>query len=223
MNAKGEEPIQVLCNQCQRPTHHDVVASYRQDGDADGGEIWWSDTYRIVRCRGCDSVSIQTAYRHSEELDPETGEMEVATRTYPPRLAGVRQMGSEVFAWLPYDLWRIHDEVVKAFHSEAPILATVGLRAIIEGVCRDKGATGRNLQSKIKQLVADGVLPQQHADFLDLHRQFGNAAVHDLQAPGDSELLALFEIVEQLLKATYEIPYKARLLRRRRDQAAADS
>jgi len=61
-----------------------------------------------------------------------------------------------------------------------PVLAGVGLRALIEAVCRDQGINGGNLEALIGGLATNGILSKAQADILHTHRFLGNAAAHEV-------------------------------------------
>ena len=81
----------------------------------------------------------------------------------------------------------------------------------------DQKATGSNLQEKIDSLVGLGVLPAAHTSLLHLLRDYGNKAAHELSPPQSSEVGSLFGIIDQLLKTTYQLPYEARRVQRKRN------
>jgi hypothetical protein len=76
---------------------------------------------------------------------------------------------------------------------------------LLEGVCDDKRAKGRNLRDKIDSLQR--LLPNKNI-IRNLHhfRFTGNQAVHQLEA--------LIEVMEDLLNFLYELDYKASRLRK---------
>jgi hypothetical protein len=210
---KGQR-LRVPCGKCTANTFHIVQASVDIDGDAYDLSYW--EHYQIVQCQGCDHYSFRLLERNTEdtEFDPETEEVEMVDHVtlFPPRMAGrppLRQL-----LGIPLKVRSIYDETHKALLGKQPILAGVGLRALIEAVCREKNAKGRNLEKRIDSLVELGVLTRDGADILHALRALGNSAAHEVEAQPEANLLVAFDVIENLLNTVYIIPKKAaRLLK----------
>ena len=95
------------------------------------------------------------------------------------------------------------------------ILAGIGIRALVESVCREKDAQGRKLEIKIDDLVTKGVLTHSSAETLHSTRVLGNKSAHELIAATDDELDIAMDIVESLIKTVYVIPQKSKRLSRK--------
>jgi hypothetical protein len=108
---------------------------------------------------------------------------------------------------LPKELAAIYQEVISSFNHELNLLCAVGLRALLEGVCQDKGIKGQNLKQRIEGLKT--LLPENIVDGLHGFRFLGNEAVHELEAPNQYRLKLYIDVVEDLLNYLYELEYKA--------------
>jgi len=206
VNAQTEvrETTKIQCLACDGSTNHDVVASHKSHFGSDemGIDVW--NGYEIAVCRGCGSVSFVHTSACSEDFDPNTGEISSSVTLYPDRLSGRKQIhGDENF---PAKTRRIYSEVIKAMNSSSPLLAAIGLRALIESICLDQAAKGKNLKARISALAALGLLSQRQADILHNHRFMGNKAAHEMEAAPPQELVAALEIAETLLKTIYLLP-----------------
>jgi hypothetical protein len=84
-----------------------------------------------------------------------------------------------------------------------PVLAGIGIRAIVETVCNDKEATGPNLYEKINSLVTLNLITQTEATVLHDLRFMGNEAAHRVKAHKPAELNLAFGVVEHLLNTVY--------------------
>jgi hypothetical protein len=100
----------------------------------------------------------------------------------------------------------VYAEVLKGLNSGTPILAAIGLRAVIESVCNEHGIQGHNLEKRIDGLADAGMLSRAQADLLHKHRFLGNVAAHEVVAPKPTELVAALDIAETLLKTLYVLP-----------------
>jgi hypothetical protein len=78
------------CPTCNSERHSDVLRDYKKVDDADE-TVWTQTDYRILQCRGCQSVFFQEEELFSENMEPvinpQTGEWEqeiVPVITYYP-------------------------------------------------------------------------------------------------------------------------------------------
>jgi hypothetical protein len=203
---------EVVCNRCDTETNHTVCNSVEFNWGND--DIQGRDTHEIIRCLGCDSISFRIASNNSEDVDqddegnlihPDTIEI------YPNRLMG-RSALEDIYS-LPDKVRSIYKETHSALCNGLKILAGVGIRALVEAVCSEKHASGRNLEERIDDLVVKEVLTKLNATILHKTRLLGNEAAHETKAPSDAELDVAFDIVENLLETVYIIPKKAERLK----------
>jgi hypothetical protein len=113
---------------------------------------------------------------------------------------------------LPFSIYQIYQETHDTLCSKKPILAGIGIRAILESVCKVKKVTGANLEKRIDNLVTMGLIASDGADFLHRIRSLGNKAAHEVEAHTEQELAAAMDIVEQLLQAVFVLPLLASTL-----------
>ncbi|MBR8150015.1 DUF4145 domain-containing protein [Burkholderia vietnamiensis] len=224
--------ISVACLQCKRDTKHSIVSSYDGTGSAwdrhEGWSVDWTNNYQLIQCKGCEAVSFRHLSWFSEDSVPETGESGEVERLYPIRAENA--LTAKDFLNVPASLRRIYREVIDAFNNESSTLCAAGLRAIVEGICDERGITDGpvevqakgggtkidrrdDLAGKIAGLAEKGFLTITGAQTLHEHRFMGNAAVHQLDRPPERELKLAIEIVEHIFEHLYEIPYKASTLR----------
>jgi len=93
-------------------------------------------------------------------------------------------------------------------------------RRALEQVCNDKGAIGRSLYSKIKNLYDNGYISADDLNLFNEIRFFGNYGAHpsnDLLGDVTEEDSSLvLELTLHMIRHIYEIPDKLRRLRARR-------
>jgi hypothetical protein len=198
----------LTCAKCLRVTRHKVLQSVDIEGEDLGWDVSYTNNYQIVQCQGCDAISF--CKRHSDSDDVEWDhELEdavpnVTVQLYPSRLAG-RQKLRRAHS-LPREVSRIYDETHAALCSKQPILAGIGIRALVETVCTEKAATGFNLEAKIDNLVAKGVLTSTGAETLHSMRILGNEAAHEVKPHSEETLGLAMDVVEHLLNDVYVLP-----------------
>ena len=203
--------IRVQCITCKNATKHDILFSHDNCDDSEDGDIrmWTSD--QVLKCCGCDEISFRHTYQCTEEINFETGNLELTEMLYPNRVEGRVPMDS--YDEFPPKTRRIYMETLKALNQNAFVLSAIGLRALIESVCVEQKTPGHTLEKRIDELAASGLLSKKQAEFLHAHRFMGNAAAHEMIAPKATELVAALDIAETLLKTIYILPDVAKSLK----------
>lgn len=125
---------------------------------------------------------------------------------YPNRVVGRRELPDARI--LPFPLVGLYQEILSALGGNSLILTGIGIRMLIEAVCKDRKAKGSNLISKIDNLVEQHVLTQDGAQILHRLRFMGNKAAHEAKAYKAEELYAALDVAEHLLSTVYIIPKK---------------
>lgn len=192
----------IYCNRCKLETNHFAHCSYsRRDAEEDG--YWEEMTYALWACAGCDAGTLETAMTSVALRD---GEEQIYDITFfPPRASA--DLPHKIFRKLPRPLRSIYRETVDAYNQQLNLLCAGGLRALIEGICGDKGIKGKNLEARIDGLT--GLLPKNIVDHLHAFRFIGNEALHELAIPKRPDLRMAIEVSEDLLNFLYELDYKA--------------
>lgn len=207
----------IVCMECNRQTSHDILHTEEFSDFSEDSGIHWGASYHTVRCRGCDTISFAEVSWNSEDEDDE-GQPIRTTTLYPSR--AVRKP-IEGFYYLPNKVRSVYKETLAALSNKAPILAAIGIRAVVEAVCADKDSSKVNLEKKIDLLVKKGHLASSQADFLHLQRFMGNSAAHEIEAPDREELDAALDIAESLLKTLYVLPMLAQDMKKSQTQLKA--
>jgi hypothetical protein len=206
------ETYRIACSHCAGKTDHTVMVALQIRGDEEQGD-WsysWCEDYQVMQCMGCKGVCFRLTKSNSEDyVHDENGDTiypeEVSV--FPPRLEGLKGLGEDAYL-LPNQLRRIYDETLKAVSSQAPILAGIGLRALVETICKDNNALGANLSLKIDDLVKLNMLTPAAGAALHKVRALGNAAAHEVKPHTESQLRLALTIVEHLLHSVYILPRK---------------
>lgn len=208
-----EEEIQLPCLRCDTKTYHKVLKSVDEVDQSDW-EMHW-EHHQIVSCLGCRAVSFRKEWGtdnvigEDDEGDPV---YESNEELYPSRVSGRKQI-NYVYE-LPNGIRQVYDETHKAVCGKQPILAGIGIRTIVETVCKDKEANGNYLQAKIDGLVELGVLTTEGAEILHQTRLYGNDSAHGAVPISERNLGLLMDIAENLLINVYILPKRAVVLRK---------
>ncbi|MDD5261324.1 MAG: DUF4145 domain-containing protein [Methylacidiphilales bacterium] len=197
--------MKVICPHCKHETNHEVVAKFGV-GQNQMEDFQWGRAYEIIRCSGCDTISFRIESWSEDDFDPHTGKANVSEELFPLRTTG-REPILHSYEHLPTKINRIYGEVLQALNNGMPILAGVGLRALIEAMCNNHNAKGTGLQEKINAMASMGVLSKMQSDMLHTHRFLGNIAAHEIEAAHPRELIAAIDIAETMIKTLYILPH----------------
>lgn len=213
VNGSCDEVHQIACSRCSGKTSHQVKASYDQNTDYEHrhGVVSFHSAYQIVQCQGCSTISFREASSNSEEWDmDDDGEVfsPVSESLYPSRAEGVKGLGDDTI-WLPSTVSLIYAETIQAIASSFPVLAGIGLRSLVELVCKERAAVGKDLYHKIDGLVDAKVLTPAGAAVLHRIRTLGNSAAHEAKPHTPTQLALALSIVDHLLLEVYVLPKKA--------------
>ncbi len=211
INKSQDEECRIPCRNCHVETRHRVLQSVDISGrEYSRGELYFAydDSYQIVQCQGCDDISFRQVHFNSEDFehDPETDEVVSAAtiNVYPNRVSGRHKLRQAHF--LPFEVSRIYSETHAALCSKQPILAGIGIRALVEAVCQLEEAEGSNLEKKIDSLMTRGILTKAEAEHLHSMRILGNTAAHEVKPHSEIMLSLAMDVVEHLLTTVYILP-----------------
>lgn len=219
---KKPEPLYLACKNCDGNTVHAVLREFQQNQD--GPDVQIFNQYQIVRCGGCEEVSFRSNWQSTEDWyrDPETGEgcLDDHESLYPSRLAGRKELKNADL--LPSKILSLYRETHHALCYRLRILAGIGIRGLIEAVCKEKGAAGKDLNKRIDALVAGGFMSTEGAEILHGARLTGNDAAHDAIEIPEQQLDEAMDVVEHLLIGALILPKKAKTLLSRRAKNPAE-
>lgn len=208
--------VHAPCGYCKNVTRAKVLARVDLDGrEFSGTELvfGWDDTMEVIQCQGCEELMFKKSHVNSEDMYHTHGEdgyegHYVTTEEYFPNPEQDRVAVQDDHL-LPVGLRRIYLETVKALNEDSPVLAGIGIRAIVETICKDKNAEGRGLDQKINSLVEVGVLTPGGAEVLHKVRTLGNRSAHEVEPHNSASLGLAMDVVEHLIQGVYILPHHA--------------
>ena len=80
-----------------------------------------------------------------------SGEMDSTWKTYPRADTARQAMADDHY--LPGKISSIYQEVIGAMNAQLPVLAAIGLWALIEAICRERNIASGNLEKLIDGLA----------------------------------------------------------------------
>ncbi|SDA83193.1 protein of unknown function [Pseudomonas sp. NFPP33] len=201
-----------ICRECSKETTHLIVAAYKESGSQDcggGNNYDWNEVSQIIQCQGCEAVSFRVESTNSEdyEYDYESNSTySIETiKFYPGRSAGLKAIDSYL---LPLNVQEIYKETILAIENEQNILAGIGVRALVETICKDLNAEGKDLYNKINSLREKAIVTKEGVETLHKLRVLGNDAAHEVKKHNHQQLSLAIQIIEHMLDGTYIIPHK---------------
>ncbi len=215
----------IYCNTCKVDTNHELMATHKRDLTQVEYEatrfpqsVFWEEfQYNFWVCRGCDTGTLEESYTNAGMQDPETDGQYWDSVLYPKREQ--TELALKKFGKLDNKLAAIYREIIKATNAGLKIAPAMCLRALLEGICVEKGITDEEawgLEGKLKKLEEKSLLPPNIAESLHSFKFMGDSAAHQLAAPGKDKLLLAIEVMEDLLNFLYEVEYnlttKAKML-----------
>ena len=216
----------VHCNHCSRTTTHKVLHTefvYTPSGedlsDLEDAELTedpdpedWSESYQVLQCAGCETVTVRHESRFWNESTKETSS---TVSFYPARV--FRRVPPWLYR-LPEDLQNLVREIYVALATNSRRLAMMGLRTIIDMVALDKVGDKGTFKAKLDTLVERGHISQAGREHLEAALDAGSAAAHRGHSPSEDDIENSVEIIENLLHATYVLRHAAEGLRRNTPQ-----
>jgi len=211
MAEENKETTGIYCNWCKRHTTHILRARNHRprlvgEGQVEEGGQPADIITSIWTCAGCDSATFEERWIYAEDGD-------MGSRYYPPRSDDIPEESNDriepkQFRQLKPELTQLYEEVIRSFNGNCLLLCSIGLRALVEGTCKDKDVKGKDLKERIDNLLR--LVPNLniiHA--LHAFRFEGNDAAHELRPLAKDNARLFIEFIEDVLKLFYELDDKA--------------
>ncbi len=203
--------FEAACSNCEDKVTHQILEAIDTiwiEGDSSGWE-----SYQIIQCQGCKTLSFckESQLAEFKDIKPDTGE------TFYPRFwdfypdKGDAKNSLTLSHKLPVIVEEIYDEIIHAFNARLFVVASLGIKAMIEGVCRNKRILkGAPLSFKIEGLVDAGHITADGAKILHSLTDMGSKPTFEIMKLDARELRAAIEVIDHLIRGTYLIPELAK-------------
>jgi hypothetical protein len=159
-------PVKGHCPSCGSDRLADVVGHHHSRYDDE--EIWGKIDYRILRCRGCESVYFQKDEIFSEDVDyevnPHTGELEgyiphrITHWPKPPAASErVQPAWASQLLDIDNDLDSLFNEIYVALNNNLRVLSAIGVRTAFDRASELLGVDpAKSFADKLSKLVQLG-------------------------------------------------------------------
>ncbi|MGI2326430.1 DUF4145 domain-containing protein [Planococcus sp. YIM B11945] len=227
---------QVYCSFCEGKRNHYIVLCHEEEAEP-RSDFYWRATFYIVKCAGCDYVAFVRKYGDEDNVqfienqpvwyDEYTvyPEEPKAEDPHDP-FSNFKEIKAKYFHYAPANIKELYKQIVEAFNNQHYILATFGLRALIEGICSElKIKNGylyeidktrklddnnneihtNSLGGRIFGLYEKGHILFPNALILLEIKKVGNNALHDIDIPHFVNLNNMIKILEKIMDDVYEL------------------
>lgn len=212
----------LYCNTCENETNHKFFTEsnreYAEFADEEERHIIFHERfkYKFWVCLGCDTALIQEVYSHSGMRDYEGND--IYEYTYYPERTNVFKREAKKFIHIDENLKSTYNEIIKANNMNLAIVSTMGIRALLEGICivekiDDKKAYALN--KKIELLETESNIPKSITDGLKSLKFIGDDAAHRLIKTSTQNISLAIDLIEALLTQLYESKYDLELKAKR--------
>jgi hypothetical protein len=218
-----DRAIKAHCNKCRGITNSWVRAKHTvkgTDAQALPEPVHWSNSYEVLQCCGCDTLSVRHEHWFSEwdELEhDETGQLRmrpgIKETYYPSPTVRTKptwsdSIGDEV-------LRDVLDELYSALNVGLSVLASVGARTLLDRagyllIGDPKGG----FEGKLSALVTGGFISAQEKESLDAVADAGNASAHRGYTPTTERLGHIVDIIENFLHRAFVLKTAAEEIRK---------
>lgn len=208
------------CNRCQRDTNQEVLHSetfsWEEDIEEHHLRISGTDIYEMLKCLGCDSITLRHTEWFSENFD-EQGKIRPIFYYYPPAISRPEPKWlSELDTILDDEKEFIHDlmkEIYSGLHNNSRRLATMGIRALIEHIMIKKAGDQGSFSKNLESFAAQGFISLSQEDILNTVLEAGHATIHRSYSPTTEDLHTCMDITESIVESVYIHPEKANKLK----------
>jgi Domain of unknown function (DUF4145) len=217
--ATAPEIVKAHCNKCDGERN-----AYRRASHAVNqrdGEISWSDTYDVLECCGCNSISVRHEHWFSEwddfDLDSVTGQPKlipgIKVTSWPPP---TKRRKPEWVDNLDDDVLRgVADEVYQALDAGLIVLASIGTRTLLDrAMFLRVGDPRGGFAAKLDEMVQNGHIGEGEKETLEAITDAGSAAAHRGFAPSANTLTTIVEAVENFLHREFVLKTAAKEVRK---------
>jgi len=189
------------CPRCGPDRIADTVASHQERWFDDEANIGATTNFRILRCRGCETVYFQ---KESWPVEGFPGEHQILgphVSHWPPPVK--RSEPEWTNKLVDATLRNLLREVYGALNAGHRVLAAIGARTALEVAMVLNGAKeASSLKEKREELRDKGVIGEQEFETLFKLVDAGSAAAHRAWMPKPEELTALIDGMEAFLHRT---------------------
>jgi hypothetical protein len=198
------------CNQCGGERQHDVLwtqsVKYVEHNWTEGADHY------VVQCRGCEWISYQVSWWHSDLRD-EDNQVLLDVKSYPPRTVRKKPHWHSDFllemAFKDDHFLHLLDEIYVALQNDSLRLAAMGIRALLESIMIEKCGDQGTFKANLNEFQKLGHISFTQRTAVEPVIEAGHAATHRSFKPEQSDALIALDITENIIESIYVAGQKA--------------
>ncbi len=201
--------VKIFCNNCSGKRNHDNLFHEEVEWSEEIDKEFYisgSNSYDLFRCCGCERVVFRHRSWDSEDIDPETGRPEIYDRYYPPpTFRNLPSWVTELCFITTNDgsIYGLMYEISIALQNDAPRLATMGIRALLEIVMIDSVGDNGSFTANLKAFQEEGYISQKQKKVIEPIIEAGHATIHRSFSPTKKDVVQLMDVTESIIEAIY--------------------
>ena len=205
INVEDLKNTSTECHICGRVTNHKSLVkvslseTHHADDEYENSITEYKD-FSIIQCQGCMEASLKVESCNTDEVDFNTNEPDITIEYYPKRQELVQFENSFL---LPKALNDLYSETITAINNKCLTIAGIGIRGLIETICKEENIVGNNLYEKIENLHQEGKISSDSKEILHSLRRLYNKSAHDSFKPSLQQLQLSLDVIELLMKQIY--------------------
>lgn len=175
----------IYCLHCKSEIKHEFLVGLETNESTEDDNYYAE--HDLLKCINCDSITYRTDFYSTydmEEVSDEYGQSKWVRTTrpnyYPTR---DKELGNinHIIDLLPDSIQETFNEVVIALNNKLEILSGLGLRTLLEQICKHF-IKDDDLGVILKKFESEGYISTKQRELLDDIRYIGNDAAHRAEA-----------------------------------------
>lgn len=157
----------------------------------------------LLSCPVCGKVTLREEY------------VDEISRDYYTNIETLYPKSTIDYTGVPENIKTAFESALKVKNID-PAICSLALRRVLEAICKEKGAQGKNLEHMIHDMIDKGILPPMFDDACWIVRQLGNSAAH-----GDNTKFSIYQVdqtidfMQNIINYLYSLPVKMSKLRKK--------
>jgi len=227
----------VQCNNCGGPRNHYILEESKVDESNDDYNPCITYFY-IIQCAGCEKYAFATKglYEDNQYFN-DFGEPDIKpvynvyleAHKEEERNSQLIHFEEKDFDNVPDSLLELYNQIVQVFRLDYQILCAVGLRTLVEGICKETSITEgpklrlesdwgqmfrkdgttpireNKLECKINGMFEQSMITRTQAEALHKVRMLGNFATHEVDTPRRKANRQAIKVIQHIFENIYEI------------------
>lgn len=209
------------CNKCHGNRNHEVLhrEESKWEEEVDNQFIMWhKDVFEMLKCCGCDSITLRHGYTFSEDRD-ESGKPITSVSHYPSAIYRHKpQWFHESFFIFGFEenvITGLLHEIYVALQNDMTRLAAMGVRALVEHIIIEKAGDQLSFKENLKRFHEKGFISSVQKETLETILEVGHATIHRAFNPSKTDLITLMDVAETIIESIYINEHNAKQLKGR--------